>query len=224
MIEGSEVEEVRLPQQSWRDLSSTERRNLAMLFVLYTIQALPLGLVSGTLPLLLKSTVSYSELGVLSLCYYPFRFLAPSLSRCNLCFSLSLDVVQLGTSRSDFSLKLLWSPVVDAVYSTRIGRRKTWIIATQLVMAVVFLLAANYVQEAVTSPSVDIQKLTAIFFLLVLLAATQESPFSSRVLARDLPLCSSSSFSLYSFWLFLDCRTSPWMVCMMPPVPLARAS
>eukprot|EP00042_Codosiga_hollandica_P042494 m.390832 g.390832 ORF g.390832 m.390832 type:complete len:195 (+) comp56342_c0_seq57:201-785(+) len=194
MIEGSEVEEVRLPQQSWRDLSSTERRNLAMLFVLYTIQALPLGLVSGTLPLLLKSTVSYSELGVLSLCYYPF------------------------------SLKLLWSPVVDAVYSTRIGRRKTWIIATQLVMAVVFLLAANYVQEAVTSPSVDIQKLTAIFFLLVLLAATQESPFSSRVLARDLPLCSSSSFSLYSFWLFLDCRTSPWMVCMMPPVPLARAS
>eukprot|EP00042_Codosiga_hollandica_P042491 m.390360 g.390360 ORF g.390360 m.390360 type:complete len:490 (+) comp56342_c0_seq5:201-1670(+) len=144
MIEGSEVEEVRLPQQSWRDLSSTERRNLAMLFVLYTIQALPLGLVSGTLPLLLKSTVSYSELGVLSLCYYPF------------------------------SLKLLWSPVVDAVYSTRIGRRKTWIIATQLVMAVVFLLAANYVQEAVTSPSVDIQKLTAIFFLLVLLAATQD--------------------------------------------------
>eukprot|EP00042_Codosiga_hollandica_P042492 m.390778 g.390778 ORF g.390778 m.390778 type:complete len:428 (+) comp56342_c0_seq51:109-1392(+) len=163
--ESSEGEELRLPQQGWRDLSAEERRNLAMLFLLYTIQALPLGLVAGTLPLLLKSTVSYSELGVLSLCYYPF------------------------------SLKLLWSPVVDAVYSARIGRRKTWITATQLAMAVVFFLAANYVQDAVTSSATDIQTLTAIFFLLVLLAATQDIAVDGWALIlvekRNLPYAST---------------------------------
>lgn len=30
-----------------------------------------------------------------------------------------------------FSLKLLWAPLVDAIFSTRMGRRKTWLIPTQ---------------------------------------------------------------------------------------------
>lgn len=30
-----------------------------------------------------------------------------------------------------FSLKLLWAPIVDSVWSARIGRRKSWLVPTQ---------------------------------------------------------------------------------------------
>lgn len=65
------------------------------------LQGLPIGLTFGTLPFLLKAKLSYSQLALFSLSTYPY------------------------------SLKLLWSPIVDACFSARIGRRKSWIIPVQ---------------------------------------------------------------------------------------------
>lgn len=33
-----------------------------------------------------------------------------------------------------YSLKLLWSPLVDVAYSQRIGKRKTWVIPIQFAL------------------------------------------------------------------------------------------
>ena len=64
---------------------------------------------------------SYTQLGTLSLAAYPF------------------------------SLKLLWSPIVDSVFIPWIGRRKTWIIPTQLVLGGLFVYCSYYVEDVLAS-------------------------------------------------------------------------
>lgn len=68
----------------------------------------PSGLTFGTIPFLLKSSLSYAEIAVFSLAGYPY------------------------------SLKLLWSPIVDSIYAKRFGRRKSWIIPIQLTTGLLF--------------------------------------------------------------------------------------
>ncbi|RUS15696.1 acetyl-coenzyme A transporter 1-domain-containing protein, partial [Endogone sp. FLAS-F59071] len=57
------------------------------------LQGIPVGLSFGSIPFLLKSRLSYSQIAIFSLSSWPY------------------------------SLKLLWSPVVDSVYWPNIGRR-----------------------------------------------------------------------------------------------------
>lgn len=71
-----------------------------------TLQGVPIGLTFGTLPFLLKPKLSYSQLALLSLSTYPY------------------------------SLKLLWSPIVDAWFSAKVGRRKSWIVPVQMILGV----------------------------------------------------------------------------------------
>lgn len=52
-----------------------------------TIQGVPLGLTFGSVPFMLQSSSSYTDIGVFSFASYPY------------------------------SLKLLWSPVVDSVFA-----------------------------------------------------------------------------------------------------------
>ena len=50
-------------------------------------------------PFLLQAKASYTAIGIFSLASYPY------------------------------SLKLLWSPVVDSIYSLAFGRRKSWVVS-----------------------------------------------------------------------------------------------
>lgn len=78
---------------SWRG----EGRNIALLFFLYLLQGIPLGLIAS-IPLILQNRhVSYKEQAEFSLAFWPF------------------------------SMKLLWAPIVDSVYSSRMGKRKSWV-------------------------------------------------------------------------------------------------
>ncbi|VEL12151.1 unnamed protein product [Protopolystoma xenopodis] len=85
-----------------------------------------------------------------------------------------------------FAMKLAWAPLVDAVYSTRMGRRKSWLLPIQLALGADLLVLSNHVDYWLgrppgdpwgrlgsTSP-VDIYRLTIAFFGLTLLAATQD--------------------------------------------------
>ena len=79
---------------SWKG----EGKNIALLFFLYLLQGIPLGLIAS-IPLMLQNRqVSYKEQAEFSFVYWPF------------------------------SLKLLWAPIVDSLYSSKMGRRKTWVI------------------------------------------------------------------------------------------------
>ncbi|CAL1136565.1 unnamed protein product [Cladocopium goreaui] len=127
--------------------------NISLLLVLYTLQGIPMGL-SAVLPLILKEkNVSYADLGTFSLNSYPF------------------------------SLKILWAPIVDAAYFPRFGRRKTWLIPTQLAIGVVMVVLSGSLDSLLFVEEPQIKSLTCLFFLLYLLCATQDIAVDGWALA-----------------------------------------
>lgn len=115
-----------------------------ILVILYTLQGVPVGLAFGSVPFILKSKLSYAQVGVFSLASYPY------------------------------SLKLLWSPIVDAIYSRKVGRRKSWIIPVQLVSGVTLLYLGFIIDKSMADPAPNLITITTCFFLLVLFCATQD--------------------------------------------------
>merc|ERR1719429_78345 len=75
--------------------------NVLVLLFLYILQGIPLGLAAAIPLILTNRQVSYKEQAGFSFAYWPF------------------------------SLKLLWAPIVDSLYFSRIGRRKTWLVPVQ---------------------------------------------------------------------------------------------
>ncbi|CAE7334007.1 SLC33A1 [Symbiodinium pilosum] len=123
---------------------SGEYLNILLLLVLYTLQGIPMGL-SSVVPLILKEqNVSYADLGTFSLNSYPF------------------------------SLKLLWAPFVDAAYVSRLGRRKTWLLPTQLAIGVVMIVVSQRLDHLLYASQPNVASLTLLFFLLYFLCATQD--------------------------------------------------
>jgi len=122
-----------------------EGKNIALLFFLYLLQGIPLGL-AASIPLLLQNRkVSYKEQAEFSFVYWPF------------------------------SLKLLWAPIIDSLYSSRMGRRKTWLVPVQYVLGFSMLFLSTRVNSYLDSDGQpNIQMLTLVFFILNFLAATQD--------------------------------------------------
>ena len=50
-------------------------------------------------------------------------------------------------SKLIFSLKLLWAPIVDALYCRWIGRRKSWMVPCQYLIGGFLLVMSFYVPE-----------------------------------------------------------------------------
>ena len=124
-------------------LSSADINSIIWLLILYTLQGVPLGM-SAVFPLLLKErgSASYSDLAMFSLCSWPF------------------------------ALKLLWAPIVDGSSLPGIGRRKSWLIPCQLLIAaLLYFLSLEY---SILLEKNDVFTLTIIFFCLYFLAATQD--------------------------------------------------
>ena len=119
-----------------------------LLVLLYFLQGVPMGLAGGSVPFLLKQHVSYAQMGVFSLASYPY------------------------------SLKLLWSPIVDAVWSPKIGRRKSWILPIQTLSGIGMLWLAGRAQQMMNdaggNDGANVWGFTAWWFMLVFMCATQD--------------------------------------------------
>ena len=116
--------------------------SICLILVLYFLQGLNLG-VAGSIPLfLIAAGATWKDRGTFNFAFYPF------------------------------SLKLLWAPLTDVIYSIRFGRRKSWLIPIQLSMAGLFLLLSFYLEWYIANKRVIL--LTIIFFAIVLLTATQD--------------------------------------------------
>lgn len=132
-----------------------------LLVALYLIQGIPVGLAFGTIPFLLKSMAkdtSFTTLGFFSIATYPY------------------------------SLKILWSPIVDSIYSKKTGRRRSWIIPIQLISGILLFALGTAISRGLIFNGVDdafhgrkggihdlnIVSLTWYFGLLVFLCATQD--------------------------------------------------
>lgn len=136
--------EVHPEAQPWHELPREEKSNAVLLIVLYMLQGIPLGLVFGTLPFVFKSVFTYTQLGTFSLAGYPF------------------------------SLKLLWSPIVDSVFIPRIGRRKSWIVPTQILLGFLFIYCSYYIEDVLTTGNAHAGELAVLFFVVIFTAATQD--------------------------------------------------
>lgn len=130
------------------DLPERDRRNFLLLVLLYFLQGIPMGLASGSVPFLLKSHLSYGQIGIYSLASYPY------------------------------SLKLLWSPIVDAVWSARFGRRKSWILPIQALSGLGMLWlgsrAQRMMERAGENDGAGVWGFTGWWFSLVFMCATQD--------------------------------------------------
>ncbi|XP_023648203.1 acetyl-coenzyme A transporter 1 [Paramormyrops kingsleyae] len=124
-----------------------ELGNVCLLLFLYVLQGIPLGL-AGSIPLILQSkNVSYKDQAYFSFVFWPF------------------------------SLKLLWAPLVDALYLPWFGRRKSWLVPTQYLLGFFMLYLSATMDSLLESDGhkpPDIFTITAVFFMLAFLAATQD--------------------------------------------------
>uniref|UniRef100_A0A8C8SE37 Acetyl-coenzyme A transporter 1 n=1 Tax=Pelusios castaneus TaxID=367368 RepID=A0A8C8SE37_9SAUR len=123
-----------------------ELGSILLLLFLYVLQGIPLGL-AGSIPLILQSkNVSYTDQAFFSFVFWPF------------------------------SLKLLWAPLVDAVYFKSFGRRKSWLVPTQYILGFFMMYLSTQVDFLLgdEGKSPDVVALTLTFFLFEFLAATQD--------------------------------------------------
>uniref|UniRef100_H3CCF2 Acetyl-coenzyme A transporter 1 n=1 Tax=Tetraodon nigroviridis TaxID=99883 RepID=H3CCF2_TETNG len=122
-----------------------ELGNVSLLLFLYVLQGIPLGL-AGSVPLILQSrNVSYSDQAFFSFVFWPF------------------------------SLKLLWAPLVDSLYFRRFGRRKSWLVPSQYLLGLFMIFLSGTVDRLLEGgDGPQVVPLTAVFFMLAFLAATQD--------------------------------------------------
>ncbi|KAM6223393.1 acetyl-coenzyme A transporter 1 isoform 2-T2 [Rhynchocyon petersi] len=124
-----------------------ELSSILLLLFLYVLQGIPLGL-AGSIPLILQSkNVSYTDQAFFSFVFWPF------------------------------SLKLLWAPLVDAVYFRNFGRRKSWLVPTQYILGFFMIYLSTQVDHLLGNGdgrTPDVVALTITFFLFEFLAATQD--------------------------------------------------
>ncbi|KAM9604799.1 acetyl-coenzyme A transporter 1 isoform 2-T2 [Trichechus inunguis] len=124
-----------------------ELSSVLLLLFLYVLQGIPLGL-AGSIPLILQSkNVSYTDQAFFSFVFWPF------------------------------SLKLLWAPLVDAVYFRNFGRRKSWLVPTQYILGLFMIGLSTRVDHLLGNGegrTPDVLALTVTFFLFEFLAATQD--------------------------------------------------
>lgn len=123
-----------------------DRSNIAILFFLYLLQGIPLGLTAAIPMLLQNRGASYKQQAEFSFATWPF------------------------------SMKLLWAPIVDSLFWSKFGRRKSWLIPTQYLIGIFMLILSVHVDQWLGSEGIDpsVPVLTALFFSLNFLAATQD--------------------------------------------------
>ncbi|RQM23139.1 hypothetical protein B5M09_004674, partial [Aphanomyces astaci] len=100
--------------------------------------------LSSSVPFLLQGKVGYAEQATFSLVSWPF------------------------------SLKLLWAPIVDSIFSESFGRRKSWLIPVQLLCSGLMIFGGPFVGTLLDMEVPDVHQLTAFFFALYFLMATQD--------------------------------------------------
>ncbi|KAJ2949050.1 hypothetical protein O0L34_g5991 [Tuta absoluta] len=120
--------------------------NIAVLLFLYTLQGIPLGL-AGAIPMLLQNRgITYTQQAEFSFVNWPF------------------------------SVKLLWAPIVDAIFWPNFGRRKTWLVPVQYLIGIVMIIMSYSVMDWLGGPedAPAMSILTISFLFLNFLAATQD--------------------------------------------------
>ncbi|XP_060877593.1 acetyl-coenzyme A transporter 1-like isoform X2 [Metopolophium dirhodum] len=135
------------------DSNSAEKPNLEgdwlnffLLLLLYSMQGIPFGLALA-MPIILQGNknVSYRDQAIFSFVVWPD------------------------------SLKLMWAPLVDALYIQKLGRRKSWLVPAQYSIGACFIYMAGNIDEWLPETRrPDIIKLVSVFFFMKTLSSMQD--------------------------------------------------
>lgn len=123
---------------------------IVTLFLLYSVQGIPLGLMNSVSYTIRQNHVSYAAQGIFSTAMWPF------------------------------ALKILISPFVDRFFVRRFGRRKSWLVPVQFLISCFLLSLAYACSQAQVKPGksqlsgIDVQMLTISFVFLGVLTAVQD--------------------------------------------------
>ncbi|KAI9911069.1 hypothetical protein PsorP6_008839 [Peronosclerospora sorghi] len=103
--------------------------------------------LSSSIPFILQEKVGYGDQATFSLVSWPF------------------------------SLKLLWAPFVDSLYSERFGRRKSWLIPVQFICSALMIVGSYFMSDMLgegENQKPHVIYLTVFFFILYFMMATQD--------------------------------------------------
>lgn len=129
--------------------------------------------ISAAIPYLLQNRgISYAEQAGFTFIYYPFT--SKTCSVVISCFEIIIDLFLFVYWSI---VKILWAPIVDSVYIKAFGRRKSWLIPTQILIGIFMLYLAQNVDDWLgdgTTRRPQMFLLTSVFFMLWLLTATQD--------------------------------------------------
>ena len=170
------------------ELEHTDELNYVLLIALYTLQGIPMGL-SASIPFLIQqkirllasSTAQNLAESVLSNASQAAVASASSVAATAARDSYNANAI-FALCSWPFSLKLLWAPIVDACYlKRRYGRRKSWIVPVQSAAGLLMIFGANFVERQLglgpghtLGESINVKGVTAFFFVLYFLMATQD--------------------------------------------------
>ncbi|XP_015372739.1 PREDICTED: acetyl-coenzyme A transporter 1-like [Diuraphis noxia] len=118
--------------------------NVALLIVLYMLQGIPIGISLAIRTYMQNRKVSYVQ-------------------------QAKFSVVDL-----PYSLKLLWAPLVDVVYSRRMGKRKSWLVPVQFCIGLSLIFIASNINNWLMENDTYMTTLTYVFFCVNALAATND--------------------------------------------------
>ncbi|KAG7363521.1 acetyl-coa transporter [Nitzschia inconspicua] len=162
----------------------SDRFNYALLIVLYTLQGIPMGL-SASIPFLLQEKIQKMAAAAASL------GTAASAAATGSAHAVAAAEAARASYNANaifalcswpFSLKLLWAPIVDAIYFKRFGRRKSWLVPVQSLAGLIMIGGANFVERqlglttdnASEIATMNVRGVTTFFFVLYFLMATQD--------------------------------------------------
>ncbi len=131
-------------QSMYDSLKILDSKKLAIITLLGFSSGLPLALSGGTLQAWLATTpATVTTIGLFALVGLPY------------------------------TLKFLWAPILDRFEVLKIGRRKSWILLTQTLIAVMLLIMATI------NPSEEVYPLAVLALMLSFLSASQDIAFDA---------------------------------------------
>ncbi len=114
-------------------------KNVLKCMILGFSSGLPLFVLINLLPIWLRNNgIDLTTIGLFSLLMFPYNW------------------------------KFLWAPLCDAVFLRKVGRRRTWMLATQVLLLAVIIVMAK------TEPGEEIKLISILAVLVAILSATQD--------------------------------------------------
>jgi PAT family acetyl-CoA transporter-like MFS transporter 1 len=160
----------------------SDKWNYILLIALYTLQGIPMGL-SASIPFLIQQKVKAMTQTIATEVPSAIASSASAIRKQDLTKIAYNAQAIFALCSWPFSLKLLWAPIVDSCFFSNFGRRKSWLVPVQFLAGFIMVFGSDYVEQQLglshtfqhsSGTSFDVKGVTAFFFILYFLMATQD--------------------------------------------------